>query len=1255
MAEEMTSVRDGSTAGTASYPQRLKKYLKHITRSALAAGRCDLEQVQELCLRMHDAVKLLSAAPEGVVIQQRDTLQQWPTLLLNYLDDQLQAQLLDRLDALTHALELNLAAGRTNSSQSRTIRNDPVSTVVNQIVVPPLTAEFISAIEMLTGPAATQGVDLTAGVLQHQCAEQLERYETAKGGPGLEAGVLRQCAERLELVSMSCLSHGMIGLMDIIQLFLDGLRVRAKNDVALSQTEWRCLALFRGAVSDYIRSPRNPLIIDNIITALNKLPWGARLADKELLILRNLLCSVADQPTAATSMQNTSLNPAQPAPPPRVPPEYHELIKLIATEFNNSLGQLTELSLNLYNPLQPETQRREGLTELAKLLDRYAAVADSVGLYGLQKFLTYLKQVFENNQVIKPTRSAQLWIAEWPAHVLNYLHNPFVNHTDLVAHCYNGQEFLGLKEEHLVALAHDLQAPEINLDEVVPQPRPTSADLPQVSLAVPADVHPQLLDSLLHELPQHTAEFSRAIGRIISGQGTLRDVEIAQRVAHTLKGSANTAGIAGIANLTHHIEDILTAFCKHKQLPANPLAGTLQDAADVLEMMAEELLGTGSVAPQQSLRVLQQVLDWANQIDLNGLPSTSQTVQDAEPLSSDMAIDVQDNQDSASAQTALRVSLPTIDEILRQVGESMILTSQLQESLRQVLLQNKSLYEQNARFSQLAFELEQVVDIRGLPQHLSGDATTEFDALELDQYNELHTLTRRLTETASDTRQITQTLEDGLRHIEGLVHHQGRTQKDTHEVTMKTRMLPVRTVLARLQRSSRQVCRATGKQAELIVSGESTLMDTDILNGITDPLMHILRNAVDHGIENPPIRLALGKPALGRIELSFARQGEYILIRCQDDGGGLDYAAIRRVAINKQLISATASVSNEELARLIFIPGFTTRAETTQVSGRGIGMDVAFTQVATMKGHIRVESTRTTGTLIEIRLPITLITLHGVMVQARDQVLALSNHGIERILHAEMGMVSVLEGQLRYTSGEMIYPAYYLEDLLAMPRQDLSTEKNRRPALLVKTEDNTLCVVLVEAVLNTQDLIIKQLGQYIAPIPGLEGVTILGDGRVAPVISLSGLLNIRFSKLLRPLIEPADTGGVHAGSALVMVVDDSVSVRRSLSEFMQDAGYQVITARDGIEAIEMLSAHSPDVLLIDMEMPRMNGLELTTYVRATKTLRNLPIVMITSRGSDKHRREASKAGVNAYLVKPYSENDVIGSVEAQLMKKYATN
>jgi len=318
-------------------------------------------------------------------------------------------------------------------------------------------------------------------------------------------------------------------------------------------------------------------------------------------------------------------------------------------------------------------------------------------------------------------------------------------------------------------------------------------------------------------------------------------------------------------------------------------------------------------------------------------------------------------------------------------------------------------------------------------------------------------------------------------------------------------------------------------------------------------------------------------------------------------------------------------------------------------------MDAVYSQVLKMKGTLAIETTHGQGTCIDIQLPVTLITMHGIMVKIREQEVALSNRGVTQILHNSSGSISEEKNELYYEYNDEKYKAFYVEDLMGVMRNKQDSSEIKHSALLLSGEDGKQYVVLVGKITTTRDLVIKKLGPYVPTIAGIEGATILGGGNIAPVMDLPSLIKAFQGTEYIPIIEKSEITGIQSGAPKVLVVDDSLSARRSLAEFMQDVGYRVVTARDGMDAVEKLEEESPDVLLVDMEMPRMNGLELTSYVRANSTTHNLPIIMVTSRATKKHRDEADIAGVNAYLVKPYSENEVLDVVEAQLKRVFDVN
>jgi chemosensory pili system protein ChpA (sensor histidine kinase/response regulator) len=463
---------------------------------------------------------------------------------------------------------------------------------------------------------------------------------------------------------------------------------------------------------------------------------------------------------------------------------------------------------------------------------------------------------------------------------------------------------------------------------------------------------------------------------------------------------------------------------------------------------------------------------------------------------------------------------------------------------------------------------------------------------------------------------------------------------------MKTRMVPASSIVSRLQRSVRQTARLVDKRVELHVAGAQTAVDGQVLNGLVDPLMHLLRNAVDHGIEDVALRAERSKPPVGRIDLSFAREGASMVVRVSDDGAGLDLARIRAKAEGLGHLARAQVASDDELARLILLPGFSTREDATQVSGRGIGMDAVFTKVQALKGTLRLVAAPGRGLTVELRLPTSLMTTHGLLIRHGDQVLAISSYGINDIRYVAREQVQALGHGYVYQEERHAYELNRLDALIGGSMH--GDDRGWFPALLVHTDSGALRAIRVQDVLDSQEIVVKGLGRYVARPHGVVGVTILGDGSIAPVLDLPQLL--RAPQRAARSAAAATTGTTAArspveGRGSALVVDDSLSARRAAAQFMRDAGFTVRTAIDGIEAATLIEKQVPDIVLVDMEMPRMNGLELTTHVRTRDSTRHVPIIMITSRSTEKHRRQAESAGVNVYLTKPFSDDELLEHVE----------
>ncbi|MBE9563013.1 MAG: Hpt domain-containing protein, partial [Proteobacteria bacterium] len=551
------------------------------------------------------------------------------------------------------------------------------------------------------------------------------------------------------------------------------------------------------------------------------------------------------------------------------------------------------------------TEAMENYTEQVQRLN---IAAEMVGLEGLQAVCTF---IIDNVTAVSTLEMSQRATAKsvlegWPTVLLGYFTNPTTGVLPLVNHFRLSTWQQPLNDETAKVLVTQLMAGSSVEEEEVDN-RQTQATPEDVALNIPEDINPELLEAYLQETPQHAQEFSEAIQNIIQG-ADVSEIERAQRLAHTLKGSSNIIGIKGIASMGHHLEDTLEYLAKHKVTPPPELTDTMVEAADCIEMMVDSLLGQDD-APAQALQVLQSVLDWANRIDTGKLDAPPAPSKPAPVTPSESTAPVAKTESKTPAKTAtkpttgeveqfLRVPTKTVDELMRLVGELSISLGQIQERMRHVVNSTRLLTEQDLVLHEKTFELENLVDIRGITGMKGGGEQVnkedeDFDPLEFEEYNELHSVAHSFIESIADNRELTMIIQEDLVDLDTMLIRQERLNKEFQTNIMTTRMVPASTLLSKLQRNVRQTCRSTGKKAELEVSGTDILMDSDVVNNLGDPLQHILRNSIDHGLEVADERAMLGKPAVGTIKLSFYREGNNIVVKCQDDGQGLNYTNIR--------------------------------------------------------------------------------------------------------------------------------------------------------------------------------------------------------------------------------------------------------------------------------------------------------------------------------------------------------------------------
>jgi chemotaxis protein histidine kinase CheA/ActR/RegA family two-component response regulator len=909
-----------------------------------------------------------------------------------------------------------------------------------------------------------------------------------------------------------------------------------------------------------------------------------------------------------------------------------------------------------FNGSAPAEMLAAFLEQYAEQLDHILNATVHLGMGGLQKVIEII-QVNASTLQMSPdavTPERQALLAAWPDVALAYLAEPdnqaaAQTLADITA---NPLWMLPVNQDLLPQWVAALTAVEI-VQARGDAERATEALPEHVDLSVPADIDRSVLNSLLAELPQHAQEFSMLVQRLSQG-GTLEDMDQARRVAHTLKGAGSTVGVKGVANLTHVIEDILVAFDREKRLPTRALREALLEAADCLEAMSESLAGE-TEAPPESLAVYQKVLDLANRIDADGLPEEDAPA----PLPPPAAVPAQrvaaqaqtseaaDASATEDTETYLRVPASLIDSLLKLSGENAIITSQLQDRVARL---SDDLYAQRTgsrHIRQLSSELEQLVDVRGMAM-LSG-GTGELDALEMDQYNELHMLSRRIVESAADSQEFSRAFDREIASFRDLMAAKERTQLEIQRSIQRTRMVEVASIAPRLQRTVRQASRVLDKSVALVVQGETTLVDTQLLNRIMDPLMHMLRNAVDHGIESTEERHANGKPATGTITLTFSTVGSNFAVRCEDDGRGLNLQRIQAKAIQGGLIQNNDVLSDAQIMRLTMLPGFSTREEATLISGRGVGMDVVQRTVTDLRGMLDLNSQAGLGARFDMAFPVQFSATQVMISRSPRHLLAISERSVEQLSPIGENLLQEPDGSQVYVfQGERV-PALRLETLLGLPTQALVHPGVIEVVMIVFDENRQRHAVVMPEVSDSRNVVVKPFHSILPRRVGVDGATIMGDGSVAVVVDLPDLLRAH---------RAGDNASSGIGEAvpvamlpLCLIVDDSVSVRRTMEQLMQDAGYEVASARDGIDALGELQKRKPDVVLVDLEMPRMNGLQFTSALRNQAATKTTPVVMITSRFTEKHHQLAMEAGVDSFLTKPYSEEQLLSTISELLSRQ----
>jgi chemotaxis protein histidine kinase CheA len=1098
--------------------------------------------------------------------------------------------------------------------------------------------------------------DLSENVLK-QIRQTLKQFDYA------DSTDFENIIAHIETVGSIATKSGLFGLQDICMLLQQNLEDLSADHKHLSDDQYHTLSQWVDDIDDYLNNSPSTSVSLSLINSLVDHSWPTSLAEPDIAVLKEMFSVVDDiSQEEASSVVDEEIN-SESTTIDNVPgssteeiyesaeacPVSQMLIEMLLDEMKHVDEDIDETISKISSESVDKKLRSDVLLQLAVRLERFGNACQAAELAGLYQATEVIQKnivLIEQKDTIASQNQSDL-LESWPKSVKEYLLSLGDNgSSENIVNILSSDAWLNpLMAEVAPSLVNLLNAP-YSSEEETKEPRQTKATVEDVSLELPTDISQDLLDGLLQELPSQTEGFSNAIQALIDGSGDSKEIEKAQRIAHTVKGAANTVGIRGIATLTHQLEDIFLLLGQHNKLPSKPLAASLINASDCLEEMSESLMTQGD-SPENAQEILQDILNWINRLEDEGidiLDESADAVTEKEPSEEDIEVKPDELEDEQAAIATLRVDAPIIDDLIRLLGETIILTTQLQEKIKNSTYETGALIKHNEASHDLINQLEQQIELRGVSNVSQAVNQNEiFDSLELEEYNELHTITNQLAETTLDSLELNKEIKRDLLELDELVIDQSRLHREVQRLVMRTRMVPIKSITPRLQRSVRQTCRTLGKQAALYLSGTDTLMDSDILNNLVDPLIHMLRNSLDHGIEDRDVRISKNKNPEGRIDLSFSSEGTYIVVRCKDDGAGLDHDSIRVTAIKRNLIQPHEKPTPIELDRMILNPGFSTSKKTTQVSGRGIGMNLIYSQILANKGTLHIESEKDKGCLIELRMPVTLISTHVLVIRHRNKILAVSNRGVEQILHPSDSQIIDSENGMMCKIDDELFELCNLEDLIDFPGDRRMRERETRPALLIREEEINKVVYLQE-IIDSRELVVKSMGKYMSNVRGVPGATILGDGSVVPVLDIPEMLRTYKHSEVKVEQDDFEQTGIRAALPTALVIDDSLSARRALAQVVSDAGYDVRTAKDGLEAIEIIGKKIPDILLVDMEMPRMNGLELTAHVRANPDTADIPVIMVTSRSTEKHREQAKSSGVNVHLTKPFSEDDLLDHI-----------
>jgi chemosensory pili system protein ChpA (sensor histidine kinase/response regulator) len=880
--------------------------------------------------------------------------------------------------------------------------------------------------------------------------------------------------------------------------------------------------------------------------------------------------------------------------------------------------------------------------------------------------------------------------------------------TDLLEISDTGQEnfedIAAFKERY--RFAFPVEPVPLNFDQRQSAVSTSADELPEAALtgsyfdALPTDdeVGPEILEFFQPEAEEHLQVVSDCL---ISLEGNNNPEEINRlfRAIHTVKGSAAQVGLKRLGAIAHRVEDLIGRLRDGEIDPSPAVVDICLESVDVLKKSLHRQWLDESEMRAGVDSLLNRIAEFAP-IDPEEATSEALSNGEAEFAPSPNVALTKPAQSqkfgkqpvvaTASAKS-VRIALERLDRMMNTVGELVINRTRMVgrvselEKLVDTLSFSKERLQGKVNEFQEKYEFNRISSSRTTaswnaattPKRLASAAAGEssffddFSELEMDRYDDFNILSRSMAEISADVNEVLTQLQGYIGRVEGDIDEFTKLAHHLQDEFTAARMVPIGTLYSRLSRAVRDAAQSSGKQVELDFVGNETELDNNIIQQISDPLVHLVRNSVAHGIERSDARLSIGKAEAGKVSLRAYHRGNHIYIEVEDDGGGIDYDRVKQSAAERGLVSSETAdrLTERDLREMLFHPGFSTAPAKTELAGRGVGLDVVRANLNALNGDVEIESTRGQGTKFTLKVPLTLIISPALFVRCGGVSFALPLAVVEEIRRIRADEIEDVGGKLLTKVRDVVTEVVRLDSYLGLPPLEPINGYFR---MVVANTGNRQVGLIVEEVLGKDEIVIKNLGEYLRRVKLFPGTTIAPDGSLILLIDLNRLVaaepgerrtlqaSASAARVFAPGSEAVARGTIPTDAIdrveherVIVVADDSISVRKFVGRMLEKNGYRVKLAADGLEAAELVTQHGCHLVITDLEMPRMTGYELMVQLRQSPTTRRIPVMVVTSRAGAKHRDRAVKEGAAGFLTKPVQEDQLIAAVE-QLMGTEAT-